>query len=63
MVSEVIQPARMNTLHNEEWIRYKMSSVVHITDVINWFARAGSVNKGKSTGKLPESEETGGLKE
>jgi hypothetical protein len=40
-----------------------MSSVVHITDVINRFARAGSVNKGKSTGKLPESEETGGLKE
>jgi hypothetical protein len=40
-----------------------MSSVVHITDVINRFARAGCVNKVKSTGKLPESEETGGLKE
>jgi hypothetical protein len=31
--------------------------VTHIKDVINRFVQAGNTNKGKTTGRLPKSEE------
>jgi hypothetical protein len=57
MMSEVIQWCliRMNTLLN--FLHQKMSLVVYIRDVINRFVQAGSVNKVKSSGRLPQSEQ------
>jgi hypothetical protein len=57
MMSEVIQwwLIRMSTL--QHFLNQKMSLVVYIRDVINRFVQAGSVNKVKSSGRLPQSEQ------
>jgi hypothetical protein len=57
MMSEVIQWCliRMSTL--QHFLNQKISLVVYIRDVINRFVQAGSVNKVKSSGRLPQSEQ------
>jgi hypothetical protein len=57
MMSEVIQwwLIRVNTLLH--FLHQKMPLVVYIRDVVNRFVQAGSVNKVKSSGRLPQSEQ------
>jgi hypothetical protein len=44
--------SELNTKHSNQ-----KTSVVHIRDVNYRFVQAGNINKGKSTAKLPESQE------
>jgi hypothetical protein len=40
------------------FLNQETSLVTHIEDVIDRFVQAGSANKGKTSGRFPESEET-----